>query len=317
MSLMCRSMGAKLPNPCVACSLLANVDRMNHVCPLVAVTILGVACQSSHTGEPAEAQLEIEPLAPREQDSILASGQVFYSEASVAVLHSPVSGEIISVDVALGDHVKPGQELAVIGSADDDAWAWGDSAHATAVVLATDHELKRPTNGPRLDVQLSEEAHRKAVEEVERVRRRVTFGAGDGAIRDTLTLVSPIDGEVLARSAEPGVAVTAGCVGAVCVPLFTIGRLDRVSVLADLAWPDRTRVRVGAHATVSVLGHQDAWLDGNVDWVSSVVDPVKHSVRVRCIIDNHGGLLRSEMDVTIRIAVPAPSSDTATATDSR
>jgi cobalt-zinc-cadmium efflux system membrane fusion protein len=44
---------------------------------------------------------------------------------------------------------------------------------------------------------------------------------------------------------------------------------------------------------------------GRVEWVSDVLDPVQHTARVRCVIDNQARLLKPEMYERVEIRVPA------------
>ncbi len=112
-------------------------------------------------------------------------------------------------------------------------------------------------------------------------------------------LPSPIDGEVIARSVNPGVEVVAG--GG--VELFTIGKLDRVWVLADVYQVDMPRVQKGAPAAIRFVGYPDRVFEGTVDWVSGAFDPASRTAKVRCSLPNPDHALRPEMYASVSISV--------------
>jgi len=74
-------------------------------------------------------------------------------------------------------------------------------------------------------------------------------------VSQTYTLRAPIDGEVLTRNVSPGVEVQGQYGGGQAIELFTVGRFDRVWIVADLYEMDLARVSVGAPATVRAISY--------------------------------------------------------------
>ena len=62
---------------------------------------------------------------------------------------------------------------------------------------------------------------------------------------------------------------------------------------------DLARVHVGTPATVTVVAYKDKVFNGQVDWVSGMLDPSTRTAKVRCTFDNPDRLLRPEMYATV------------------
>ena len=89
------------------------------------------------------------------------------------------------------------------------------------------------------------------------------------------------------------------------VELFTIGSTDRLWVLGDVPEMDRPHVEEGGEVAVIVGAYPDKVFRGTVDWVADVLDPVLHTAKVRCTVDNAEHLLRPDMYEAVKISLPA------------
>jgi cobalt-zinc-cadmium efflux system membrane fusion protein len=87
------------------------------------------------------------------------------------------------------------------------------------------------------------------------------------------------------------------------VELFTVGKMDRVWVLADVFEVDLPRVKKGASAAITFVGYPDKVFEGTVDWVSGALDPTSRTVKVRCALPNAEHYLRPEMYAAVAISV--------------
>ena len=238
------------------------------------------------------------------------TGRVTFDDQRVAHVYSPVTGRVVSVDAALGQRLKRGAPLATIVSPSIGQWS-SDLHKADADLIAAEHDFKRKTGAPRgegrraADYEASEDAYRQAKAEKERAEQKAHLlrRGGASAVSQGYTLTTPIDGEVIARAAQPRHRGA----GAVrqrrrAVELFTVGELDKVWVLADVYEQDLARVAVGAKVTVKRLAYPDKTFEGTVDWVSGALDPATRTAHVRCVFDNPDRLLKPEMYANVRIA---------------
>ncbi|HTR53631.1 MAG TPA: efflux RND transporter periplasmic adaptor subunit [Kofleriaceae bacterium] len=240
--------------------------------------------------------------------TIITSGRVTFDDSLVSHVYSPVAGRITRIDAKLGDHVKKGATLAVISSPDIGG-ASSDVAKADADMVAAQHNYDRYKGlfdkhaASELDLETAEDTYRKAKAELERANERLALMHGGGGVSQGYSLRAEIEGDVMARNVSPGMEVSGQYATGGANELFTIGRLDRVWVLADLYEIDLPKVGVGDNVDVTTVSYPDRVYHGKVDWVSTSFDPTARTARVRCTFDNADQTLRAEMYATVRIKV--------------
>ena len=213
---------------------------------------------------------------------------------------------------APGDHVKKGAPLATILSQDVGS-AFSDELKARADLVAAEHEVKRQREmyiekaSAQRDLEGAEDNYGRAKAEYDRAAQKSQLlreGAVD-AVSQEFLLRSPIEGDVVARMANPGLEVQGQYSGASnVVELFTIGKIDQLWLLGDVYESDLPYVKPGAELQVEVSAYPGRTFKGTVDWVSDTLDPVLRTAKVRCVLDNSEGLLRPEMYGVVKIAAP-------------
>lgn len=260
------------------------------------------------------AHLEIEPVDDRPVGgTVRAAGRVTFDDLRVGHVFSPVTGRISKVLVQLGQQVKKGQGLCVIESPDVGNAA-SDVAKARATLIAADVERHRQKDlyeqhaAAQRDYELAEGAYATALAEVERAESKARLlhaGPATAGITQEYVLQSPIDGDVIMRGATAGLEIQGQYTGGTNVELFTIGRLDRVWVLADVFEVDLPRVKLGAPVAVHVVAYPNESFNGVVEWISDSLDPSSRTAKARCSIDNPQLELRPEMFGSAVITVDA------------
>jgi cobalt-zinc-cadmium efflux system membrane fusion protein len=180
---------------------------------------------------------------------------------------------------------------------------------ATADYIAAEHDFKRKSElravkaTSQADYEASEDAFRQAKAEKDRAEQKARLlraGSVD-AVSQGFALVTPIDGEIIARNLNPGIEVQGQYSSGTAVELFTVGELDKVWVMADVYESDLGRVAVGAKASVKVLAFPGKVFEGTVDWISGTLDPQTRTAHVRCTFANPDRLLKPEMYANVRI----------------
>jgi cobalt-zinc-cadmium efflux system membrane fusion protein len=257
-----------------------------------------------------QANIVVEPASEQEiDDTLVTSGRVTFEDVKVGHVFSPVTGRVSRIDVELGAKVKAGQVLAVIQSPDMGN-ASSDVAKADADLIAAEHGMQREREllaknaTSQKDYETAEDAYRQARAEKQRAMQKA-FLFRSGAV-DTVTqgyaLVSPLDGEVLARNLSVGTEVQGQYSGGT-QELFTVGELDEVWVLADIYEVDLARVQTGAKCSVRTVAYKDKALEGKVDWVAGMLDPATRTGKVRCTFSNTERFLKPDMYATATISV--------------
>jgi cobalt-zinc-cadmium efflux system membrane fusion protein len=248
----------------------------------------------------------------RDLDRVLgASGRIAFDDQRVTHVFSPVNGRVRRLVAQPGQRVGKGDPLAIIDSPDVGS-AISDYAKAQAALDAAAREYQRQKElfaahaAAERELEGAEANERQARAELERAAEKARLLAGGKLTRVTQEFVlrSPIAGEVITRTANPGVEVQGQYSGGTAVELFTVGEIDRVWALADIFEADLGRVRAGAPVTVEVIAFPGRRFAGKVDWISGAVDPSTRTAKVRCAVDNSDRLLKPEMYATASIAVP-------------
>ncbi len=110
----------------------------------------------------------------------------------------------------------------------------------------------------------------------------------------TYTLTAPIDGVILKRAVQPGMATGDG-------PLFVIADLSQVWVELDVYARHIGQVRAGQTVAIELL--DGTRLDGRIDWVAPLVTHASQSVQARVVLDNAAGQLRPGQFVRARVVI--------------
>jgi membrane fusion protein, heavy metal efflux system len=264
-------------------------------------------------------QARISTTVVKEEDlrnAVSVGGRLAFDDLHVSHIFSPVNGRVTKVLAALGQHVAKGTPLLAISSPDVGGFV-SDVMKAEAALVAAEHEYRRQQDlysiaapvraGTLKDLESAEDNWRKAKAELDRAHQKTQLlksGSVD-AVTQEYILRSPIEGQVIARMANPGLEVQGQyAIGGNVIELYTIGAIDKLWVLGDVFEMDRPHVNEGDQVVLTVGAFPGRTFSGIVDWVADVLDPVLHTAKVRCVIDNPEHLLRPEMYEKLRISVP-------------
>jgi cobalt-zinc-cadmium efflux system membrane fusion protein len=245
-------------------------------------------------------------------DAITIGGRLTFDDLRVTHVFPPVNGRIQRVVAALGQRVRRGDPLAVLVSPDLGS-AFSDELKAKADLIQAEHEVKRQRElyavraSAQKDLEQAEGNFAKARAEYQRAQQKTRLlqqGQSD-SVSQEFVLRSPIDGEVIARSANPGVEVQGAYSGSGnVVELFTIGSIEDLWLMGDVYETDLPYVKRGAEVDLTVSIYPGRTFLGRVDWISDTVDPVLRTAKVRCVLKNQKGLLRPEMYEVVNVAAP-------------
>jgi len=283
------------------------------------------------TPSPSEwATLTIEPVKEKVfRAEHVTEGKVAVDEDRSTPVFSPYAGRVTKLLARPGDSVTQGQPLFVIEAADT-VQAQNDFITAitslnkakSALDLAEiqDKRAKDLFEGkaiPLKDFQQAEATFvqaqndmRSAQTALEAAHNKlrilgftdaaVTQFQNKGTIDREITINSPISGTVVQRKVGPGQYVNAGASD----PVFVIGDLSTVWLVAFVRESDAALVSVGQEISVSVMALPDRPLKAKIDYVSAAIDPNTRRLLVRATIDNKDGLLKPEMFANVTIYSP-------------
>lgn len=235
---------------------------------------------------------------------LVANGTITYDANHVSVLSPRTEGRVISVRADLGQEVRAGSVLAILESAEVGRTR-GELERAKAGVDVARRNYDREKRlfeqqiSPQKELLEAEAQLRTAEADYTSALaslRALGASAGAGA---TFSLVSPISGTVVERSASPGE------VAGPSSTLFTVANLRHVWITVDIYEGDLRRVRDGAKATVVPGALPDMSFTGRVTFAGGVVDAASRTFKVRVELSNAELRLRPGMFAQVRIDAPA------------
>ena len=265
------------------------------------------------------------------RDERATDGKIGVNEDTTTPVYSPYSGRVSRLIARPGDRVERGAPLFAI-EASEFVQGHNDLVAAVAAV-----EKARARLGL---AQMSEKRQRDllairggAMKDVELAQSELVATQGDlrsaeialGAVRSRLRILgrsdieidrlekadsvgaetivaSPIDGTVLQRKVGPGQYINAGA----SEPVFAIGNLSRVWLIANVRESDAPLMKVGAPVEMTVPAYPGRTFSARLSYVSPSLDPNSRRLAVRAEIDNEGAELLPEMFASYRIATGEP-----------
>jgi len=281
-----------------------------------------------YTPTPAEwATLTVQPVVERIfRAEHVTEGKIAVDEDRSTPVFSPYAGRVMKLLVRPGDNVIQGQPLFVIEAADT-VQAQNDFVAAmtglnkaqSAVDLAQlqDTRAKDLFEGnavPLKDYQQSQATLLQAQNDLRSAQTALEAAHNKlrilgltedaiaafqqkGRIDPNTTVFSPITGTVVQRKVGPGQYVNSGASD----PVFVIGDLSTVWLIAFVRETDAAAVTVGQEMTFSVLALPGRDITTHIDYVSAAIDPATRRLLVRATIDNKDGLLKPEMFANVTI----------------
>jgi len=226
-------------------------------------------------------------------------------ETLTAPTFAPLAGRVATVKVRLGEHVKEGDPLVEIRTADlptlQHEYRAAELAikTKTAIVerLAQLVEV-RAVSQNELTVAQSEldEAKLSAKAAAEKIKSLSIKKAGD----TSYWVLAGRSGTVVALDAAPGKQV--GPDGD--KPIATVANLDELLVLADVAQKDAAMLVAGCPAEIHFPDGTGVAATGTIESIAEVVDAERQTVPVRVRVKNERRVLRPNAFVNVVFRLP-------------
>jgi RND family efflux transporter MFP subunit len=222
-------------------------------------------------------------------------GRITVAEERVSMVPARIYGRIDAVMVASGEEVNRGQPLATIFSSD--------------LIVAREEYLQsvKQYNKTQSETDLNMvNLSRKKFESMGIQRSDVdNIKETTGSSPTMFTIRSPRHGAILKKDIVVGSIVNPGD------PMFTVGDLGKVWFAGDLYPEDLAKVHKDQEIAIDIEG-MEHHATGKISFISPIVDPTTRTVKLRAVIDNPGGVLRSDMyvrgDITLskKLALQVP-----------
>jgi membrane fusion protein, heavy metal efflux system len=249
-----------------------------------------------------------------------ADGKIAIDADATTPVFPPYSGRVTALFVREGDYVEQGQPLFQIDSTDL-VQAQNDLVAAVAAVAKSAslvnllqtgeqraHKLFDIQGGSLKDWQQAQadlagaQNDQKAAQialAAAKAKLRILNQSDEtiaeiiatGHTNPDLTVPAPISGYVLQRKLGLRQYVSQGASD----PVFAIGNLSSVWLVANVRESDAPFVKVGQPVEVRVTAFPDRVFKATINFVAASVDPNTHRLPIRAQVLNAGGLLKPEM----------------------
>jgi len=258
-----------------------------------------------------------ERLFPIEKEAV---GSIDFNEELSTQVFTNYQGRIIELFARVGDEVKKGDRLFTIDSPDL-IQAESTLIAAAGVLDLTTRALNRAKGliqthaiaqkdleQATSDQQTAEGALRAARDAVRlfgKTEEEIDRIVADRRSDPVLLIKSPIEGQVTARNAAPGLFVQPGNPPAP----YIVSDISTMWMIANVAETDIPALSVGQQVTVKVRAFPDRVYDGRITTISQMVDPNTRRVLVRSEVADPRHELRSGMfaNFVIRTGDPVKS----------
>jgi membrane fusion protein, heavy metal efflux system len=260
------------------------------------------------------ADLRIEPVKRMTfRTEHVTEGKIALNGDKTTQVFSPYSGRVVKVMVALGEVVRQGQPLLAV-AASEFVQGQNDLINAAAQLNLAQTSAQRKQalyegkGGSLQDWQQAQADLVNAQNALASVRNRLRILGKDDAeiaamehaktIDPVAYVLAPIGGVVTDRQVGPGQYIQSGS----STPVYTIGDLSTVWMVANVREADAPFVRRGQPVEVQVLALPDRVFKADLTYVAPAVDPVTRRLAVHAQISNPEELLKPEMFATFTIA---------------
>ena len=254
--------------------------------------------------------LAIKPVESRMfRTETTTDGTIALDDDLTTPVFSPFSGRVTKIFAKPGDRVERGAPLMMV-EASEFVQAQSDLITAKAQFNLAEtnekrqHELYQSEGAALKDWERSQVDLAAAEAALAAVRNRLRiFGKTDREITELeqapkvpamnpeSIVAAPISGTVVQRQVGIGQYIQAGSSN----PVFSIGDLSRVWMIANVREVDGSIVHVGDAVEVRVLAFPDRLFKAKISYVAPSMDPNTHRLAVRADIDNRNGLLKPQM----------------------
>jgi cobalt-zinc-cadmium efflux system membrane fusion protein len=301
---------------------------------LAAAPVPAAAPAAAGTFRPTDAQWASLKLAPVVRTALrveqVADGKIAIDDDHVTPVFTPYSGRVTRLIAKPGDFVERGAPLLAL-EASDFVQGQNDLIAAAAALNKARSQLKLAQINERRQAELYaaragalkdwEQAQadlaaarndaRAAETALAAARNRLRiFGKSDadiGALESAARIdpdaivAAPIRGTVIQRKVGPGQYINAGSTD----PVFSIGDLSTVWLIANVRETDAPLVHVGQTVEVRVLAYPGRVFSAKIAYVSPAVDAATHRLPVRAEVDNADAALKPEMFASFSIIIGA------------
>ena len=237
------------------------------------------------------------------QKELTLTGKISVDQDKVANVFPIASGNVLKVNVSLGDKVHKGEVLALLRSSEVNGFQNQYEAALSDLKLAkknldNSQELFKSNYYSQNQVLSAENDYKKTQTNVNMLKKQLQIYGADPDNNDSYyKILAPIDGYVVDKNIIENMQVRADNT----TDLFTVSDLIDVWVMADVYETDLSKIHLGDHVDITTLAYPDKVFEGTIQKISSILDPVSKTLKLRIVLNNSDGLLKPEMFTIVKV----------------
>ncbi len=211
-----------------------------------------------------------------------------------------VGGNVISVNVELGDYVRKGQVLATIRSTEVAGFQKNLSDAKTDLAVAENNlrvarEMYEGKLSTDKDVLEAKSIVSKAQDELRRAQQvNQVYKVRNGNV---YSVTSPISGYIVEKNINKGMELRSDRTD----NIFDVANTANVWAIVNVNESDISKISIGMKAQVSTLINPEKIYYGTIDKIFKIIDPETNSMQARVVLDNTDGTLIPESKATIKV----------------
>ncbi|WP_366183965.1 efflux RND transporter periplasmic adaptor subunit [Flavobacterium ovatum] len=212
-----------------------------------------------------------------------------------------VGGNVLKVNVELGDYVKKGQVLATIRSTEIADFekqmidAKSDLMVAKNNLKVSKDLFEGKLNSERDVLQAKSEVD-KSNSQLNRVQEIYKiYNIKPGSIYE---VTAPISGFIIQKSINQDMLLRNDR----SENIFDIAEISEVWAIANVNESDIEKVKLGQSASVTTLSYPDKIFHGKIDKIFNIIDPDTKAMKARIKLANRSFLLKPDMNATIKLS---------------
>ncbi|WP_312901222.1 efflux RND transporter periplasmic adaptor subunit [Chryseobacterium taichungense] len=227
-------------------------------------------------------------------------GKISADKNSYIDVYPLVGGNVLSVNVELGDYVRKGQVLATIRSTELAEVQKDVSDAKTDLVVAQNNlrvakEMYEGKLNTERDVLEAKSELQKAQDQMQRANAVSTvYSVKKGNI---YSVVAPISGYIVQKNINKDMQLRSDRSD----NIFDVANTTNVWAIMNVNESDIDKISLGMKAQVSTLSYPDKVFDGKIDKIFKIIDPETNAMQARVVLDNQSGLLIPESKATIKV----------------
>lgn len=227
-------------------------------------------------------------------------GKVQADNNKLAQVYPAVGGNVMKINVELGDYIKQGEVMATVRSSEVANFQRERLDAQAEVALAEKNlqvakDLYEGNINAEKDVKAAEKELDKAKAELSRILEVYNiYNLSRGSVYN---ITAPISGFIIYKDINQNEQLRSDRTD--CI--FSIAEINEVWVLANVNESNISNVALGYEADIQTLSYPDETFKGKVDRIFNAIDPTTKAMKVLVKIPNPGFKLKPEMNATVTL----------------